>query len=49
MDELKEFLDNGAGIDNSRDDPETTIPVKHHQRIKAARRRQRQARKAQRR
>lgn len=49
MDELKEFLDNGAGIDNSRDDPEPVLPVKYPQRVKAGRKRQRQARKAQRR
>ena len=49
MEELKTFLDHGARIDNSQDDPETVLPVKHHHRIKAARRRQKQAPKAQRR
>lgn len=47
MEELKTFLDHGARIDNSQDDPETVLPVKHHQQIKTSRKRQRQARKAQ--
>ena len=49
MEELKTFLDHGARIDNSQDDPETVLQVKHHQQIKTSRKRQRQARKAQRR
>lgn len=43
MDEIKEFLDHGARIDNSQDDPETVLQVKHHQQIKTSRKRQRKA------
>lgn len=48
MDELKEFLDHGAHIDNSMKDP-SPAPVVNRQRVKAGRKRQKAARKAQRR
>ena len=48
MDELKTFLDHGARIDNSLKDPNPAPMVNRH-RVKAARKRQRQARKAHRR
>lgn len=45
-DELKEFLDNGAGIDNSLKDPNPD-PMVNRRRVNAARKRQKQTRKAQ--
>ena len=46
MEELKTFLDHGARIDNSLKDP-NPAPMVNRQRVKAGRKRQRQARKAQ--
>lgn len=48
MEELKEFLDHGARIDNSLKDP-NPAPMVNRQRVKGGRKRQKAARKAQRR